>query len=129
MRLNLEASEGILFVSVGGFITLSRAVDIFQQACDAAIAHGLNCILVDCLNAHSDLTDLERYHLGKSMSDYYIARSPAMKVAVVGNPPLVNGFGALVACNRGLLAQTFPDRQAATNWLNRFRQNTKASKA
>jgi len=129
MELIIEASKGLLFVSVADLITLSRAFELFQRACDAAVERGLNCILVDASSAHGDITDLERYELGSSVTEYYLARSPATKLAVVGKPPLVNGFGALVASNRGLLARTFLDRQQAIDWLNRFRQDARASQA
>ena len=44
----------------------------------------------------------------------------AFKVAIVGKPPLINGFGALVASNRGVAAETFSDSAQATGWLNCF---------
>jgi len=47
-------------------------------------------------------------------------------VAVIGKPPLVTGFGAQVASNRGLPSMTFSERQPALNWLRAFGSKTAA---
>jgi hypothetical protein len=39
------------------------------------------------------------------------------KVALVGKPPTVTGFGAQVVQNRGLTSMTFSEIQPALNWL------------
>jgi len=39
------------------------------------------------------------------------------KVAFVGTPPAIDGFGAIVASNRGFLAKTFSELPKALDWL------------
>jgi hypothetical protein len=63
---------------------------------------------------------MERYELGRTMAEYCSSRSITPKVATVGKPPLINGFGARVAWNRGLVAETFLELQKATDWLKGF---------
>jgi hypothetical protein len=41
-------------------------------------------------------------------------------IAIIGKPPTITGFEALVARNRGLTVFTFPDRQAGVDWLMGF---------
>jgi len=45
-------------------------------------------------------------------------------VATVGKPPVVDGFGALVAWNRGLVVKTFSESQEAMDWLIAVYQTT-----
>jgi hypothetical protein len=54
------------------------------------------------------------------MADYYITKRVSFTLAIVGNPPLVNGFAALVASNRGVTVTTFSDTRQAVEWLNHF---------
>jgi hypothetical protein len=41
-------------------------------------------------------------------------------VAVVGTPPVIDAFAALVASNRGVTTETFSDTNNAIAWLNRL---------
>ena len=123
MDVKLESRSGFLLATITGQVSLNEALEIFKQTCDAAAERGLNRILADFSAANGKLSDLERYELGHSMSEYYANKPQIFKVATVGNPPLINGFGAQVASNRGLVAKTFPDLLAAIDWLNRFSQN------
>jgi hypothetical protein len=77
-------------------------------------------ILADASAAEGKLSDMDRYQLGRSMAEYYISKRLVFKVAIVGKPPLINGFGALVASNRGVATETFSDTAHATRWLNCF---------
>jgi hypothetical protein len=54
-----------------------------------------------------ELSDLERYEIGKSMAENCLNHSMFPAVAVVGKPPTITGFEALVATNRGLTVFTF----------------------
>jgi hypothetical protein len=65
-----------------------------------------------------ELSVTERYILGKTIVESCVTGSIAVKVAVIGNPPTVTGLGAQVAWNRGMLVETFSDRQEAMDWLN-----------
>lgn len=91
---------------------------------------GVDRILVDVSVAEGDLSCFDRYELGRTMADYYVSKSMAFKVATVGKPPLVDGFAALVASNRGVTAETLLDTTRAAEWLNRFgRSKLQGSKA
>ena len=79
---------------------------------------------MDVSAAQGDLCCVDRYDLGKTSADYYVSKS-AFKGATVGKPPLVDGFAAVVASNRGVTAETFSDTTRAADWLNRFGRTPK----
>ena len=67
-----------------------------------------------------ELSVTERFILGKTIVEYCVARSIAVKVAIIGNPPAVTGLPAEVSWNRGMMIEGFSERQAAMDWLNAF---------
>jgi hypothetical protein len=67
-----------------------------------------------------ELAVMELYEIGKTMAEYCVSKSIYPKVALIGKPLLVTGFGAEVASNRGLTSRTFSDHQTALNWLRTF---------
>jgi hypothetical protein len=120
MDLKPECREGFLWGTLTGRISLKEALEVFKRACDTAVELGLDRILMDVSAAEGLLSDLDRYKLGHNMAEYYRSRSPSMKVAVVGKPPLVDGFAAQIAFNRGIAAATFSEVNEAVSWLKRF---------
>ena len=123
MDFTIESRNRLVWVTVTGQVSLNNAVEIFKETFDAGIKLGTNLILIDCTGMTSVLSELERYHLGSISADYALQRSKesiALKVAVVGTPPVIDGFAALVASNRGVTTETFSDTSNAVDWLNRF---------
>jgi hypothetical protein len=115
----VESRDGILFATAAGRVSLSDAISVFTKACDVS-EERVYRILVDCLSVEGELSDMERYELGRTMAEYCNSRSLTPRVATFGYPPLINGFAAQVAWNRGLVADTFSELQIAMDWLKRF---------
>jgi hypothetical protein len=128
MDLKMEAEESVLVVTAAGRVSLSEAISVFTKACDVAAERGFDRILVDCLSVEGELSIMDRYELGRTMAEYCNSRSITPKVATVGRLPLINGFAARVASNRGLVAETFSESQKAMGWLNEFASKAIASK-
>jgi hypothetical protein len=123
MDFTIESRNGLLWVTITGEASLNNAVKIFQEAVDAAVQEGTNLILIDCSAMTGVLSGLDRYDLGSISAEYALQRSEgsiAFKVAVVGTPPVIDGFAALVASNRGVTTETFLDMSNAIEWLNPF---------
>jgi hypothetical protein len=123
MEFTIESRSGLLCSTVTGQGSLNDAVAMFNTMFDGAIELGTQLILVDCSAVTSVLSGLERYHLGSVSAEYAQQRSKesiVLKVAVVGTPPVIDGFAALVASNRGVTTETFPDTRDAIEWLYRF---------
>ena len=120
MDLKLESREGVLLATVTGRVSFSEALECWKKICDAAAEKGCGKILFDALGAEGEISDLEKYEVSKIIVEY--CRQPSMSptVAVVGKPPTITGFGALVASNRGLMILTFTERQAGLDWLMGF---------
>jgi hypothetical protein len=128
MDLKVESEEGVLVATVAGPVSLSEAISVFTKACDVAAERGFDWILVDCLSVEGELSTMDRYELGRTMAEYCNSRSITPKVATVGRLPLINGFAARVASNRGLAAETFSESQKAMDWLKGFSSTTVAHK-
>ena len=120
MDLKLESRKGFLLATAAGRVSLNEAVELGKNIFNAASKRGLRKVLLDCVSVEGELSVTERFILGKTIVEYCETRSIAAKVAVIGNPPTVTGLGAQVAWNRGMLVETFSERQAAMDWLNSF---------
>ena len=118
MDLKLESRAGILLATAAGQASLTETVELGKNVCDAAAKCGLRKVLLDCFAVEGELSVTERFILGKTIVEYCVTRSIAVKVAIIGNSPSVTGLAAEVAWNRGMMIQTFSERQTAVDWLN-----------
>jgi hypothetical protein len=120
LDMNVDSKEGVLVATAAGQVSLSEAISVFTKACDVAAERSGDRILVDCLSVEGELSTMDRYELGRTVAEYCNSRSTTPKVATVGRLPVINGFGAQVAANRGLVAETFSESQEAMDWLKSF---------
>jgi hypothetical protein len=118
-QIDIEVQTDVLLVVVSGpASSLDEIQNHLIQICDAAVSKKLNRILLDLLAAQTVLNTLDRYTLGMKWIAYCAERKHYPRLAVVGELPVVDGFGVLVAKNRGLVAEVFPSRPKALEWLN-----------
>jgi len=116
----IESKEDYLEVTVAGQVSFSEATVVLTKVRDVATERGFDKVLVDCLSVSGQLSSFERYELGQILAEHWqTGLSGTPKIAIVGTPPTINGFGALVASNRGFLAKTFSELPKALDWLNR----------
>jgi hypothetical protein len=118
MDMKLESRDGVMLATVTGRVSFNEALKCWKSVCDAATERGCSKILFDGLGVEGEISDLEKYEVSKIIVGYWAHTSMTPTVAVVGKPPTITGFGALVASNRGLTVFTFSERQAALDWLN-----------
>jgi len=111
--LKVASKGGVLVATAAGRASLSEAISVFTKACEVAAERGIDQILVDCLLVEGALSTTETYELGRTMAEYCNSRSITPKIATVGKLPVIDGFGARVAWNRGLIAETFSELQEA----------------
>jgi hypothetical protein len=102
MVLKLESRDGLLLTTVTGRVSFVEALKCWKTVCDAAAERACGKILFDRLGAKGEISDLEKYEVSKIIVDYWAHTSMSPTVAVVGKPPTITGFGALVASNRGV---------------------------
>ncbi len=60
---------------------------------------------------------MDRVALGKQAAEYQLQNHMALRVAILGKAPTVNGVGVSVIQNHGLEIELFIDRQRAIEWL------------
>ena len=106
-----------LIVTANGSVRFDSVLLLLQQICDTAAENHVNKILVCSLAVDGELAAFERYRLGTELAAYLAQRHISVKLAFVGNPPTVNGFGVRIARNRGITARVFSSHQDAQSWL------------
>jgi hypothetical protein len=117
MDVRLETRGHYLLAMFAGVLTFREVIAALQKACDAARDAGVDLLVADCFSLRGNLTTFERYEMGRTMAEYCRERTPRLKAAVIGRPPVVTGFGSLVASNRGLRVRSFSDLQSGLEWL------------
>jgi hypothetical protein len=115
----IEQRGDILLVTVSGHFAFDVALRLFKQACEIAAGKQVHKILFDCLGVEGKISGLDRYQFGVEMAAY-LKPQTNMRLAFVGQLPLMDGFAALVAQNRGLTIEVLPSQHQALNWLERW---------
>jgi hypothetical protein len=120
MEVTIESSADRLNAIFTGLLSLEELHRAFEPAYDAAFNQGLHFIFIDCSGLNGEMSTTDRYWLGKSAVDYWSSKSWKMipKIAVVGEAPLIDGFGAIVASAGGVNARTFSAIQEALDWFS-----------
>ena len=119
MEVKLDSRTDCVLAAITGPIAPDRLLAVFCTIIDAAIERGLAPILIDFSPADGTLTTSERFNLAENVAAYFLRKSRTIrpKIAIVGKAPLIDGFGAMVASNRGINAKAFPDVPQALDWL------------
>jgi hypothetical protein len=113
-----KLQERVLVVIADGTFESVAALRLLKQICDTATEKHVNKILVNALALDGTVSELDRYKVVVELSTYLRQRGWNYRLAIVGKPPTVDGFGVRVAQNRGLTAEHFSTEQEALNWLN-----------
>lgn len=119
MNLQVElGTDGELLLAVVRGTVASEAIwQVLKQICDTALQKELTRILVDAFAAQGVVTTIERYTLGVKLVTYCGEHKLWPRLAFIGVPPVIDGFGILVAKNRGLVTERFPNRKEALEWV------------
>jgi hypothetical protein len=117
MEVKFDSRTDCVFATIAGPLSPAWLLQVFYKILDAALERGLGLILVDFSTLDGNLTASDRFNLGESAAAYARSKNIRPKVAVVGKPPLIDGFGTVAASNRGLNAKTFSEVPQALDWL------------
>jgi hypothetical protein len=101
LHVELETDGELLLAVVTGTMSFDAVWQVLKEICDTALQKNLTHILVDALAAQEVLNTIDRYTIGVTLVDYCGRQKFWPRMAVVGQPPVVDGFGVLVAKNRG----------------------------
>jgi len=120
LRIDIELREGLLLVTASGTFAFDAALLLLKQVCDTAKEKEVSKILVNALAVDGELATVERYRLGTEVTAYLKQRQMSPRLAFVGKPPAVDGFGVRVAQNRGITTEVFSSQQEALRWLGKW---------
>jgi len=117
LQVDLDTEGGLLLAAFRGTVSFDSTWHVLKQICDTALQKHLTRILVDGLGAQGVLTTTDRYIIGVKLVTYCGKHKLWPRLAFVGQPPVADGFGVLVAKNRGLDIESFPNRKEALEWV------------
>jgi len=120
LRIDIELREGLLLVTASGTFAFDAALLLLKQVCDTAKEKEVSKILVNALAVDGELATVDRYRLGTEIAAYLKQRQMSPRLAFVGKPPAVDGFGVRVAQNRGITTEVFSSQQEALRWLGKW---------
>jgi hypothetical protein len=106
-------------VTASGNLAFDAALRLLKQVCDTAKEKEVNKILVNALAVDGKISTLERYRLGVEVVAYLGKLEMNPTLTFVGKPPTIDGFGVLVAQNRGVGTEVFSSQQKALSWLDK----------
>jgi hypothetical protein len=117
LHANIDVDGKLLRVTLSGNWSFNAACHFLKVVFDTALEEGANLILIDCLALESTFTTIDRYRLGTEVQKHLFSRRMQPRIAIVGKPPASDGFGVLVASNRGVVTKMFSSHGEALNWL------------
>jgi hypothetical protein len=127
IQLTLASQDDFLLAAGVGRVFTEEVLRVLTTVIDKATEQGFDKILLDFSAVTGELSVGDLYTVGKAMGEYCVSKSIHPKLAVIGKPPTVTGFGAEVATNRGLTSKTFSESQSALNWLRAFSPKVQGS--
>ncbi len=110
--------DGVLVVTLRGTAEFHAGLRLYREILDMAHQEQVRGILMDCLEVIGEIPDHERYRIATELTAYLKERQLDLKLATVGVPPTVTGYGAGVARDHGANLQVFATREAARKWLD-----------
>jgi hypothetical protein len=107
-------------VECAGTFSLDEALGIFERTFELAVAASREAALVDIRKLSGRAPTIsDRYELAVRIAELQAARTPRIRVALLGHEPMIHPerFGDVVAARRGAAARAFTDEAAALDWL------------
>src|SRR5215471_426667 len=113
LQVALETDGEFLDAVISGTVSFNAIWQVLKQVCDTALQKKCTRILVDALGAQGNTTTIDRYNLGVKFVNYCQEKQLWPRLAFVGQASVVDGFGVLVAKNRGLIIEQFSNKKEA----------------
>jgi hypothetical protein len=120
LHIDIELRGGLLLATASGNFAFDSTLQLLKQVCDTAKEKDVNKILVNFLAIDGEPSTLERYRLGIEVAAYLKQREMSPRLAFVGKPPAMDGFGVRVGQNRGITTEMFSNQQEALGWLAKW---------
>ena len=101
-------------------ITLEARVHPGHLLVECNGTYTIDALLIDVRNVTGrEPTLTERYDQAVHVADLQAARTPRIRMALLGHEPMIHHerFGEVVAATRGAVARVFTDEGLALGWL------------
>jgi hypothetical protein len=105
---------GFILITVTGAYTWARLDRLLQRIGAESVTRAIPRVLVDATAVPIKLSTIDKYTMGVTVA---LRLGGAVKVALLGSPVTIDGFGETVARNRGANVGVFTDQAAALQWL------------
>ncbi len=114
--MSKQVHAGYVSFALSGLTETGLITQYMRDIGSDADALACGAVLIDLLGLESDLTHAKRFHIGQMAAEAF---RPLRRVAVLQQPSELRGFTAMVASNRGLVAESFTRVDEAVAWLAR----------
>jgi hypothetical protein len=120
LHAHIELQGELLVATTTGTVAFEPALKIWKGILDMAAEKKVHKILANALAVDGTLSTNERYQHGVQLTAHLQQLQFNPRVALVGVPPTIDGFGVRVAQNRDVSVELFPSVEAALSWLARW---------
>ena len=120
VRIAVRVHPRYVELACTGIYSRAEALRVGNEGYRQAAHENRSALLIDVRKITGRLpTVLDRYDFGVHISEQYLTSDPRVRLAEVGNEPMIHPdrFGELVARNRGADARVFTDEALAVDWL------------
>ena len=117
LQFEVQTQGDLLLVTCTGIATAKSFLELLLQVCNIAAEKKVQKVLFNGLAMSGTASGFERYEIGVKVSEHLLRHNMDLRLAFVGVPPTVDGFGALVAKNRDVKVEVFPTVRQAVAWL------------
>jgi hypothetical protein len=114
----IELVGDVLLETTTGTLELNATARVSIEAIDSAIQKQTTKILMDLLAVRGDLFESERLHVALKVAAYLEQHRFKPRLAVVGHPPVIEGFGVRILKMFGYAVEAFANRIDALAWLD-----------
>lgn len=122
LQFEIRTQGDLLLVTCTGIATAKSFLELLLQVCNMAAERRVQKVLFNALAMSGGASGFERYEIGVRVSEYLLRHNMDLRLAFVGIPPTVDGFGALVAKNRDVKVEVFPTVGQAVAWLGSMKR-------
>ncbi|MEX1994415.1 MAG: hypothetical protein WD929_07115 [Steroidobacteraceae bacterium] len=120
IQFQVEEHDDCLRLECTGTYSIEEISRLYRESFVLAARAGRDALLLDVRQVTGrEPTLTERYDLGVLVADLQANRTPRIRMAVLGNEPMIHPerFGEIIATNRGAVARMFTDEKTALDWL------------
>jgi hypothetical protein len=113
-QTTVAEGPGFILITVSGPYTWTRVDALLKRIAAESVSRANPRVLLDATAVPVELSMIDKYTMGAMVA---VRLGGGVKVALLGSPVTIDGFGETVARNRGANVGVFTDEAAALEWL------------